>query len=218
MEELTLVTETGREIGSAPSRRLRAEGKLPGVVYGLDKEAVAVTVVRSDLRRALTTDAGLNAVLSLQIDGGSETALVKDIQRHPVRREPIHVDFIRVDPNVVVHVEVPIVLLGEPTQVTQQLGVAEQHLQTLNVMAKPNNIPNQLEIDVSEMTLDTVYTVGDLVLPAGSSTDVDPSEPVVTASLTRAAMTTQEEDDAAEAGGEGAAGDAAGSDDSDSGQ
>ncbi len=88
MAEITLTATTGRTTGTRSSRRLRAEGKVPAVVYGLGRDPVAVTVDWRELRTALTTDAGLNALIDLSIEGEGESqlAIVKDMQRHPIRR------------------------------------------------------------------------------------------------------------------------------------
>ena len=95
--DLTLTAETGRTTGTRPARRLRAEGKVPGVVYGLDREPVSVAVPWPELRRALTTEAGLNALITLEVDGHHDLTIVKDLQRDPVRRAVTHVDFLRID-------------------------------------------------------------------------------------------------------------------------
>ena len=85
MAELVLQAETGREFGSASSRRLRRAGRIPAVVYGGGGEAVEISVATRDLRTVLTTEAGLNALINLEIGGESQLSVVKDLQRHPVR-------------------------------------------------------------------------------------------------------------------------------------
>ena len=97
MSEVTLTAYTGRETGTRPSRRARAEGHVPAVVYGGGEPAVSVSVDRRDLRRVLSTDAGINALISLSVDGERLLTVVKDLQRHPVRRDVTHVDFLKVD-------------------------------------------------------------------------------------------------------------------------
>ena len=95
MSQVTLNAETGRTTGTGPSRRSRLDGKIPAVVYGAGKPSVAITVDRAELRRAMTTEAGSNALVSLVVDGEPEVTLVREVQRHPVRREVTHVDFRR---------------------------------------------------------------------------------------------------------------------------
>lgn len=180
MAEITLPAHTGRTTGTRPSKRLRAEGKVPATVYGLSTDAVSVSVDWRELRQALTTEAGMNALINLDIDGhGTELTIVKEMQRHPIKRNVLHVDFLRVSRDVAIEVEVPIVLEGEAEQVLRDGGIVEQALHTLTVMAKPGSIPNELTIDISGLTIGESLRVSDLSLPAGVETDADPEEPVV---------------------------------------
>jgi len=179
MAEIKLQATTGRALGNGPARRLRAEGKVPGVVYGLDKDPVAVTVEWRPLRAALTTDAGVNVLLDLEIDGQVDLAIVKELQRHPIRGDVLHIDFLRVSADAAITVEVPILLEGEAKTITDENGTVDQSLFALAVNAKPADIPNELTVDVSGLTFDAPIRVGDLVLPAGVTTDVDPEETVV---------------------------------------
>lgn len=168
--------------GTRPARRLRAEGKVPGVVYGLGADPITLAVDWRELRAALVTEQGLNAVINLDIQGGETTpTLVKDIQRHKVRRDVLHVDFIRVDLSKTVDVEVPIHLEGEAEAVTRGDGVVDQVLTALLITAKPDDIPSALTLDISALEIGHALRVGDLTLPAGVTTNVDAEEPVVTA-------------------------------------
>lgn len=212
MAEITLTAELGRPTGSRSSGRLRAEGKVPGVVYGQGKDPVAVAVVWRDLRHALVGEAGLNALIDLQIDGATDLVMVKELQRHPVRRDVLHVDFLRINRDEELTVDVPIVLIGEATEVLRADGVVDHHLFHLSITSKPQNIPNELTVDISGLTLGDAIRVGDLQLPADVTTHVDAEEAVVTTS----AATTMEEppaeateeaaDEVAAEGGEGEAG------------
>ena len=96
MEEILLTANTTREIGSSSSRRVRKDGVVPGVLYGLNEKSVPLSVTWPDLRRALTTESGINAIIQLEIDGKKQMTIVKDIQRHPVKRDVMHVDFLRI--------------------------------------------------------------------------------------------------------------------------
>jgi large subunit ribosomal protein L25 len=215
-DDITLVAETGRTTGSAASRRLRADGKIPAVLYGRGADPVALTVDWRDLRSALTTDKGLNALLTLKVESKRTTALVKELQRHPVRRDVLHVDFLAVDVDVVISTDVPIVLEGEATLVIREQGVVDQVMNAIVVQAKPQDIPGHLSIDVSELEIGHTITVADLQLPPGVATEVDLEETVVTAQLTSLALAEEEEAEAEEGeegvegeGVEGEAGEAA---------
>jgi large subunit ribosomal protein L25 len=210
MAEIVLTAQTGRPTGSAASRRLRATGKVPGVVYGRGIDPLPLVVDWRELRTALTTDKGLNAVVTLEVGGDSHMTIVKDLQRHPVRRDVLHVDFLVVERDKPVAAEVPVVLEGEPTKVLQERGVVEQLLHALTIYAKPASIPAQLTVDVSELEIGDTITVDDLTLPSGVTTEVEGDQPVASAQVTRAAEAEAaegEEEEGAE--GEGAEGEAA---------
>ncbi|MET0728142.1 MAG: 50S ribosomal protein L25 [Acidimicrobiales bacterium] len=168
--------------GTRPARRLRAEGKIPGVVYGLGADPITLTVEWRELRAALVTEQGLNAIVQLEVDGQRTPTLVKDIQRHKVRRDVLHIDFIRVDLDKTVDVEVTIHLEGEAEMVTRGDGVVDQVLSALLITAKPADIPAGLGIDITSLEIGNALRVGDIVLPDGVTTPVDPEEAVVTAS------------------------------------
>ena len=185
--DVSLPAEIGRPTGSSPSKRMRAEGRVPAVVYGLNREPQSVSVQWTELRRALNTEAGLNALITLEVDGQSDLTIIKALQRDPVRRSVEHVDFLRVDPNVTITVEVPIVLRGEAKEVEQEQGIVEQLLHTLTVDARPGSIPPLLEVDISALEIGGAVRVSDLTLPEGATTDVDPDEQIAIASATRAA-------------------------------
>jgi large subunit ribosomal protein L25 len=211
-DDITLVAETGRSTGSAASRRLRADGKVPAVLYGRGADPVSLTVDWRDLRSALTTDKGLNALLTLKVGSKKTTALVKELQRHPVRRDVLHVDFLAVDVDVVISTDVPIVLEGEATLVIREQGVVDQVMNAIVVQAKPQDIPGHLSVDVSALEIGHTLTVADLEFPPGVATEVDPEETVVTAQLTSLALAEEEEGEAEEgeeAEGEEAEGEAA---------
>ena len=212
MSEIVLTADTSRVTGTRSSRRLRREGRVPAVVYGLGHDPVSIDVDWPELRRALTTDAGVNAVIHLEFDGDRQMSIVKDIQRHPVRRDVTHVDFLRIDPKQDVTVDVPIVMVGEAKEVTDADGMVDQNMFTLTVNSAPDSIPNELEVDISGLTIGTSLRVADIVLPAGITTDVEPEETVAVGMITRStleAMAADEAAEAAEAAEEGEAGEGA---------
>ncbi len=185
--DVTLIAETGRTTGTRPAKRLRAEGKVPGVVYGLDREPVSVVVPWTELRRALTTEAGLNALITLDVDGQHDLTIVKDLQRDPVRRSVTHVDFLRIDRDASISVDVPIVLRGEAHEVEINQGIVEQLMHTLLITSKPGSIPSQLEVDITALEIGGAVRVSDITLPEGVTTDIEPEEQIAIASVTRAA-------------------------------
>ena len=197
--DVTLTAETGRALGSRSSRRLLREGKVPGVVYGLGQDNVTVAVAWPELRAALTTEAGLNALITLEVDGHEDLTIVKDMQRDPVRRDVVHVDFLRVSRDAEILVDVPIVLEGEAEKVEQEDGTVSHLLFNLAVYAKPGAIPNELTVDVSNMEVGDAIRVGDLTLPAGARTEVDEDEVIATAQISRETIEVAEEEEFIEA-------------------
>lgn len=181
MAEIQLVAETGRPAGTPSSKRLRREGKIPGVVYGHGSDPVSVAIDARELRHALNTAAGVNALLNLSIDGESHLTMARALQRDPVRRTVTHVDFQIVNRDEVIAADVPFTLIGEAKEVHNADGVVEQALFTLTVHATPANIPSHIDVDISELTIGDAVRVGDLKLPAGVTTEVDPEEAIVVA-------------------------------------
>jgi len=200
-DTITLTAETGRPTGTRSSRRMRAEGRIPGVLYGLGSEPKALSVAWSDLRAALVTEAGMNALIDLEVDGDRQLAMVQDMQRHPVRRDVTHVDFILVDVNKTVDVEVPVVLEGTDGEHLAGL-VVDQQLFTIPVSAKPGSIPNEIVVDVAALTVDEPIRVGAIALPEGVELTIDPEDAVVTASAPQVDLPEDAEGEDAE-GGEG---------------
>ena len=149
---------------------------------------MSVSVDRRDLRIALTTEAGLNALLDLEVDGTVELAVVKELQRDPVRRDVNHIDFLRVDRNATIDVDIPIHTEGEASLVIAEEGIAELRLNFVTVNVKPMEIPEGLIVDISEMTMDKTITVADLDLPAGVTVVTPEDQVVVSAEITRAAL------------------------------
>ena len=199
MAEFILSAEPGRPIGSRRARRLRAEGRVPAVVYGEGMDPVPVTVQARDLRAALSTEAGLNALLSLRVDSKRYLTMARELQRHPVRGTVIHVDFQVVDPERVISAEVPISLVGETVELHRADGVLDQQLFGLPVRARPADIPAHLEVDVSAVVIGSVIRVSEIALPEGVTTDLDPESIIVAGQPPRVQEEEVAEAEAAEA-------------------
>ena len=220
MSDLLLSAETGRTEGSRPSRRLRRDGKIPAVVYGLDTDPIAVSVAWPELRRCLTTDAGINALITLDIDGANHLSIVKDIQRHPTRRDVLHVDFLRVTEDQQIEVNVPVVLRGEARQVTQFDGMVDQSMYEMAILVKPTAVPQEIIVDITDLELGATVKVADVVLPEGAESAMDPDETVAIALITRStreAIRRAEQGEAAEVDGADGAGGSDGGDEGESG-
>ncbi|MFN3255521.1 MAG: 50S ribosomal protein L25 [Ilumatobacter sp.] len=217
MTETILHAESGRTTGSAATRRLRAEGKIPGVVYGHGMDPVSISVDRRELRQAVSGGAGMNTIIDLTVDGTVYPSLIKDVQRHPVRLNIAHIDFIQVNLNEEIVVSVPIRLDGEAKAVSNGGGLVDLSMNELEVATTPRNIPDEIIVDIADMDMDTVIRVEDLNIPAGAKATADPEVPVVTVLTMRTPVLDAEEAAAAESADAGAADDsAAAGDDADS--
>ncbi len=212
MSETVLIAESGRATGSANSRRLRATDTIPAVVYGQGMDPISIAVARRDLRIALSGAAGMNTILDLTVDGTVYPAIVKEVQRHPVRRTVQHVDFIQINLDEAITVAVPVRLEGEAKDVLANGGLVDLAMGEIEVSTTPRNIPDEIVVDISEMTMDTTITLDEIELPADVIATADPELPVVTV-LTMRTPVLDEMDAAAEGlegvEGEGLEGEAA---------
>jgi large subunit ribosomal protein L25 len=188
MATITLAAEPREVAGSRAANRLRAEERIPGVVYGHGMDPLHVVINRRDLRLALSGPAGVNAVVQLQLSGKTHPTVVKELQRHKVRHNVTHVDFIVVNMDEEITVDVPVVLVGEAKAVLNDGGIVDASVDTLPIVTTPRNIPNEISIDISEMVPGDVIRVADITLPAGTSTLADPESPVVTTMMSRASV------------------------------
>ncbi len=210
MADVILNAEPRTSLGSRNAGRIRREGLLPAVVYGLQSDSVSVTVSARELDHALHSASGANTLITLKVEGQEDAlALARQIQRHPTRNELVHVDFVRVRRDVAVAAEIPLTIEGEPPGVKEG-GILEQLFFSITVEALPGNIPTSISVDVSHLALGDQLRVADLPIPEGVSVQHEPDELVAQVSIPRG---LSEEEEAAEAaleaegeeGGEGAA-------------
>ena len=166
MSTTVLEAKIRKNLGSSTARRERKAGRVPGVVYGHGGNSIAVSVDALEFNRVLKSESGSNTLITLDIEGKKDTALARQIHRHPTRPMIVHVDFIRVNLNEEVEAQVPLHLEGEAVGVKDG-GMLDQSEFTITVSAKPNDIPNSIEHDVSEMEIGGVLLLSELKLPAG---------------------------------------------------
>jgi large subunit ribosomal protein L25 len=197
MPEVTLAAEAGRRTGSSSTRRLRAQGMIPGVVYGHGSDPVPVAVGAREFQIAMSGEAGLNTLLSLEVGKGSYLTLARDIQRHPFRNVVTHVDFQIVRRDEVISAEIPINLVGEAVEVHHGDGVVDQQLFALAIKAKPSDIPPSVDIDISGLTIGGSLHVSDITVPGGVELESDPEATVVAGQPPRVQITEEEEAEAA---------------------
>jgi large subunit ribosomal protein L25 len=164
--------------GSRSARRLRRTGQVPGVIYGGDGEPQLFAVDGRILRNTLARS---GAILEVTLDGGaSGPVLVKDVQRHPVRGEAVHVDFLRVDMKVAIHPTVALELVGaDEAPGVVEGGVLSQGVVELNIEALPGDIPDSIQFDASGLEMNATATLAELTPPAGVTLLDDPDETVL---------------------------------------
>lgn len=180
--QTTKLSIAARDVSNSRStRRLRRAGQVPGVLYGGGDDPVAFAVDERELRHAL---AAQGAVVELQLDGTATPAVLKDSQRHPVRGQTMHVDFLRVRLDVAIHAVVALELVGgEDAPGAKEGGVLEHVTREVNIEALPTDIPERLEVDVSHMQVNDTVFLSALTAPA-NVTILDDVEETVVATLT----------------------------------
>jgi len=163
-----IVNAISRESGTSnEARRLRREGKLPAVVYGGDKDSIAVTLEPRELLKILKSDSGQNTVFQVKIGdkGIAETVMVFDYQVDPIRHNLTHADLVRISMDKLIEVSVQLVFSGEPQGVKLDGGVLDQAMREVTVECLPTDIPESLEVDVSELMIGDSVRVADIKVP-----------------------------------------------------
>ena len=173
---------SGRDgTGKSAVRKLRQQGKVPGVVYGGHRDPVAIIVDRKAITDLIQkSEHGVRSVFLLKMAGTDQQrhAMIKDIQIDPINRKMMHVDFIRVVMDEVVRVSVPVVITGSPIGVREG-GLLDFQVRELHVECLPNAIPDKVEIDISELGIHHYFRISDLPLPEGVKVLDDPNRVVV---------------------------------------
>ncbi len=168
MDQTTLTAQLRETTGKGIARRLRAQKKIPAVLYGphMDKP-LGIAVDPKALRAAVSGPRKLNTILKLDLgEAGERVALLKDYQKHPVSGELLHADFYEVHLDKPIRVEVPVVLKGRPEGVVQG-GILSQVRRSVTVDALPDSIPELIEVDVTKMQVNDVLHVADIQPPEG---------------------------------------------------
>ena len=153
--------------GKGPARSLRRDGHIPGVIYGHARAPQPLTLNARDFARLLDHISAENTVIELTIDGAMSRTLIREIQRHPLRRSVIHVDFQELVAGEKVVVRIPIVLVGTSIGVRQSGGILNQVTMELECRVDPANIPNRIEFDISELNIGRTIHVSELKVPEG---------------------------------------------------
>jgi large subunit ribosomal protein L25 len=169
MAEVKLAATKRDDTGKGNARKVRAAGQVPGVLYGRGMEPVAITVDRREFVTALKTDAGMNVLLDIEVDGDNTLALTRELQRDPVRGTLLHADFVKIDRKTAIEVEVPVHLVGEAAG-AKEGGALEQPLFSVHVRCLPTEVPQSIDADVSNLAIGESLRVEQLA--AGASYEI----------------------------------------------
>jgi len=182
-ERIKLEVKEREHRGSADARRLRREGFIPGVLYGSGKEPHAISIPERELRRVLTGQGGLHAILDVVLEGQKTThaSILKDYQQDPIRGHISHVDLQEVRLDQPIQASVTVQLIGEPAG-AKEGGVLSQVQREINVEALPMEIPEHIDLDVSGMAIGDSLRLADLA-PMEGVTYLDNPEETVLASV-----------------------------------
>ena len=202
--------------GKGSSRRLRRlADQIPAILYGGEKEPTSLTLVRKDLEHSLENEAFYSHVLTINVGGSAEKAILKDLQRHPAKNLVMHADFMRVSDNVKIKVNVPIHFINEDTCVgVKNDGGLIQHQETdIEVQCLPGDIPEYVEVDMENCAVGDILHLSDVKLPAGVesvalSHGEDHDLAIASVAAPKVVVDEDELDAAAADGDEGTAGDA----------
>jgi large subunit ribosomal protein L25 len=194
--ERKLKAEPRESDGKGAARRLRAEGKVPGVVYGHGMAPVAVAVDARDLFHILHTDAGANVLIDLEVDSDRHLTLPREIQRDHIRGQFIHVDFLTIRRDEKITVDVPVELIGESHGVKEG-GVIEHHLWEVKLACLPTDVPERIDADISALGIGEGLKASDLKIPKDVELVTDP-EASIMAVVPPPILRLEEEEAAAE--------------------
>lgn len=171
----TLTAETRTERGKSAARKLRVAGKVPAVVYGHGEETQALSINAHEIELLFSRISVESTMITLKIEGrkgGDLRTLIREVQKHPVKANVVHIDFYQLHAGEKLTVHTPIRLVGTPSGVREG-GILNQPLDTLDVRCLPDNIPSVIEIDVSGLHIGDSIHVRDLALPDGVESEID---------------------------------------------
>ena len=183
MSTATLSATVRSESGKGAARSLRRAGSIPAVIYGHKREPMSLSVPTRELERLLERVSAETTVVELSIDGKVSRTLIREIQKHPFKKQLVHIDFQELVAGEMITVNVPLIVVGTSIGVRSFAGILDQTMRELEVEVDPGSIPNHIDVDVTALNVGDSIHVRDLKLPAGVKvlTDADASVVVVAA-------------------------------------
>lgn len=155
------------DVGTGNARKLRQSGNVPAVIYGHGRDPQPLALNTRDFEKLLSRIAYASTVIELDVCGKTALTLIREIQRHPFKKEIIHVDFQELVAGEKVTVSVPLVFIGVPDGVRNSGGILDQVMHEVSILVDPAAIPNHVDVDVTDLTIGHSFHVGDLKLPEG---------------------------------------------------
>jgi len=189
MAETKLTAQVRDGAGKGAARKLRASGRVPGVLYGQGREPVSISVSSQELLHLFHASGGATMLVDLQIDGREHLAIPREVQRDHIHSRFIHVDFLAVNRNEKVTLSVEVHEIGEAPGVKLG-GVVEHHLREVEVECLPSDVPEGIEADISRLELGDMLRVADLRPPKGVAILTDGDQPIISI-ITPAALRTE---------------------------
>ena len=197
-DQLSISAEPRERAGKGASRALRREGRVPAVIYGDKKEAVAIHVEARALNKLLGTGHFMNSLVQVEVDGKKTRTLPKDVAFDPVSDRPLHVDFFRLAKGAKVQVDIPVVFINEEASPgLKRGGVMNVVRHELELMCDADHIPDQIEIDVTGLEIGDSIHISNITLPAGSESAITDRDFTI-AGVTAPSALKSSDDEAAE--------------------
>ncbi len=190
MATANLSATTRDESGKGAARSLRSSGKIPATIYGHKRKPQSLAVDTRELEKLLGSISAENTVIDLSVGGTSSKTLIREIQRHPFKRQILHVDFQELVAGEKITVRVPIILVGVSEGVRLNAGVLDQTMRDLEVRVDPANIPNHIDVNIDHLQIGMSIHIDEITLPEGVEVMGDKSSPICVVSAPRAAIET----------------------------
>jgi len=209
-QKLSLAAQKRSDMGKGASRRLRRlQNLVPGIIYGSDKEPTPISVALKDLVKQLENEAFYSNILSLEVDGVAEEVVLKDLQRHPAKERPLHVDFLRVDDSHTIKMQVPIHFINENACVGVKIGggLIDHQMNEVEIQCLPKDLPEYLEVDMANVNLGESVHLSDLNMPEGVTIvallqGADHDHTIAMVQASRATIEADEDSSSSEEGGD----------------
>jgi large subunit ribosomal protein L25 len=198
-EQLTLSAELRERAGKGASRAIRRDGRVPAVIYGNKQEPLSIHVEEKALMKMLNTGHFMNSVVMIDVDGGKNRTLPKDVQFHPVTDRPLHVDFFRISAHSKVTVAVPIRFVNdEAAPGIKRGGVLNAVRHELELVCDASSIPDEIVIDLTGLEIGDALHISQVELPKGTSSAIDDRDFTIATVVAPSAMKSEAEEPSAE--------------------